>query len=60
MVQEVEGDDRRDLWKITVAPGPVRMWPYFKDQIRQRARRKAPVSTQELIDHINPMSCLGS
>ena len=28
---------------------------HFKDQIRQRTRRKAPVSTQELIDQINPV-----
>ncbi len=28
---------------------------HFKDQIRQRTRRKAPVSTQELIDEINPV-----
>ena len=28
---------------------------HFKDQIRQRTRRKAPVSTQELIDEINPI-----
>ena len=28
---------------------------HFKDQIRKRTRRKAPVSTQELIDEINPV-----
>ncbi len=28
---------------------------HFKDQIRQRTRRKAPVSTQELIAEINPV-----
>jgi RNA-directed DNA polymerase len=28
---------------------------HFKDQIRRRTRRKAPVSTQELIDQINPV-----
>ena len=28
---------------------------HFKDQIRKRTRRKAPVSTQELIDQINPV-----
>ena len=28
---------------------------HFKNQIRQRTRRKAPVSTQELIDEINPV-----
>ena len=28
---------------------------HFKDQIRQRTRRKAPVSTQEMIDEINPV-----
>ena len=28
---------------------------HFKDQIRQRTCRKAPVSTQELIDQINPV-----
>ena len=28
---------------------------HFKDQIRQRTRRNAPVSTQELIDQINPV-----
>ena len=28
---------------------------HFKNQIRQRTRRKAPVSTQELIDEINPI-----
>ena len=28
---------------------------HFKDQIRQRTRRKTPVSTQELIDQINPV-----
>ena len=28
---------------------------HFKNQIRQRTRRKAPVSTQELIDQINPV-----
>ncbi|MCY4609017.1 MAG: reverse transcriptase domain-containing protein, partial [bacterium] len=28
---------------------------HFKDEIRQRTRRKAPVSTQELIDEINPV-----
>ena len=28
---------------------------HFKDQIRRRTRRKAPVSTQELIDEINPI-----
>ena len=27
----------------------------FKDQIRKRTRRRAPVSTQELIDEINPV-----
>ena len=28
---------------------------HFKDQIRRRTRRKAPVSTRELIDDINPV-----
>ena len=28
---------------------------HFKDQIRKRTRRKSPVSTQELIDEINPV-----
>jgi RNA-directed DNA polymerase len=28
---------------------------HFKDQIRRRTRRKAPVSTRELIDQINPV-----
>ena len=28
---------------------------HFKDQIRKRTRRKAPVSTQELISNINPV-----
>jgi hypothetical protein len=28
---------------------------HFKDQIRARTRRKAPVSTRELIDEINPI-----
>ena len=28
---------------------------HFKDQIRRRTRRKAPVSTQQLIDDINPV-----
>ncbi len=28
---------------------------HFKDQIRRRTRRKAPVSTQELIEQINPV-----
>lgn len=28
---------------------------HFKDQIRRRTRRKAPVSTRELIDEINPI-----
>ena len=28
---------------------------HFKDQIRKRTRRKAPVNTQELIDQINPV-----
>ena len=28
---------------------------HFKDQIRKRTRRKAPVSTQELINEINPV-----
>ena len=28
---------------------------HFKDQIRKRTRRKAPVSTQELINNINPV-----
>ena len=28
---------------------------HFKDQIRRRTRRKAPSSTQELIDEINPI-----
>ena len=28
---------------------------HFKDQIRRRTRRKAPVSTRELIDEINPV-----
>ena len=28
---------------------------HFKDQIRKRTRRKAPVSTQELIGQINPV-----
>ena len=28
---------------------------HFKDQIRRRTRRKAPVSTQELIDELNPV-----
>lgn len=28
---------------------------HFKDQIRRRTRRKAPLSTQELIDEINPI-----
>ena len=28
---------------------------HFKDQIRKRTRRKAPVSTQELIDNLNPV-----
>ena len=28
---------------------------HFKDQIRARTRRKAPVSTQELIEQINPV-----
>ena len=28
---------------------------HFKDQVRQRTRRKAPVTTQELIDEINPI-----
>jgi group II intron reverse transcriptase/maturase len=28
---------------------------HFKDQIRRRTRRKAPISTQELIDEINPV-----
>jgi hypothetical protein len=28
---------------------------HFKDQIRRRTRRKAPVTTQELIDDINPV-----
>jgi len=28
---------------------------HFKDQIRQRTRRKAPVSTRELIEDINPV-----
>ena len=28
---------------------------HFKDQIRQRTRRKAPVSTPELIEQINPV-----
>ena len=27
----------------------------FKDQIRQRTRRKAPLSTEELIAEINPV-----
>jgi hypothetical protein len=28
---------------------------HFKDQIRRRTRRKAPVSTRELIEEINPV-----
>ena len=28
---------------------------HFKDQIRKRTRRKAPVSTQELVDQLNPV-----
>jgi len=28
---------------------------HFKDQIRQRTRRKAPVSTEVLIDQVNPV-----
>ena len=28
---------------------------HFKDQIRKRTRRKAPVSTQELINEVNPV-----
>jgi group II intron reverse transcriptase/maturase len=28
---------------------------HFKDQIRRRTHRKAPIRTQELIDHINPI-----
>ena len=27
----------------------------FKDQIRKRTRRRAPITTQELIDEINPV-----
>jgi RNA-directed DNA polymerase len=30
---------------------------HFKDQIRRLTRRKAPVSTRELIDQINPVIC---
>jgi len=28
---------------------------HFKDQVRRRTRRKAPVTTQELIDQLNPV-----
>jgi RNA-directed DNA polymerase len=42
-------------------PGAMYAYPrakslqHFKDQIRRRTRRKAPVSTRELIEQINPV-----
>lgn len=44
-----------------VRPGSLYAYPrdksiqHFKDQIRTRTRRKAPVSTQQLIEEINPI-----
>ena len=44
-----------------VRPGDLYAYPrqksiqHFKDQIRQRTRRKAPVTTRELMSEINPV-----
>jgi hypothetical protein len=44
-----------------VVPGNLYAYPrqksidHFKDQIRNRTRRKAPLSTRELIEEVNPV-----
>lgn len=47
--------------RSSVRPGNLYAFPraksiqHFKDQIRRRTRRKAPLGTQELIEQINPV-----
>jgi hypothetical protein len=49
-----------DRIKSGIRPGALYAYPreksinHFKDQVRRITQRKAPVSTQELIQQVNP------